>query len=119
MNLNFDYGTDVRDPISIDSAIERGRALVVMRVYKIMGAVATFAIVAAAITGSLALTIVLFLSAYVLGWLWWSYAAPRWRHWALRRGANPDELQKAGERAKLLWPRGHFLEKTEFPFHGS
>ena len=119
MNLNFDYGTDVRDPISIDSAIQRGRSLVVMRVYTIMGAMGAFAMLAAGVTGSRTLGFALLALGFLAGWLWWSYAVPRWRHWALRRGANPDELQRAGERAKLLWPRGHFLEKTEFPFRGS
>jgi hypothetical protein len=116
MNLEFDRGTDSRDPISVQSAIERGRSVVVVPVYTIMASVAGFAIVSAAITGSRVLGFVLLVVGFVAGWLWWSYAVPRWRHWALRRGADPDELQKAAERAKLLWPRGHFLEKTEFPF---
>jgi hypothetical protein len=52
---------------------------------------------------------------FVLGWLWWSYSVPRWREWALKQpGINPDELQKAAEVATLVWPKGHFFEKTEF-----
>jgi hypothetical protein len=52
---------------------------------------------------------------FVLSWLWWSYSVPRWREWALKQpGINPDELQKAAEVATLVWPKGHFFEKTEF-----
>lgn len=36
-----------------------------------------------------------------------------WRAWAARRGVDPDELQYRGQNASLLWPRGHFFEKTE------
>ena len=55
------------------------------------------------------------LLGFILGWLWWSYSVPRWREWALKQpGINPDELQKAAEAATLVWPKGHFFEKTEF-----
>jgi Na+/proline symporter len=53
----------------------------------------------------------------VLGWLWWSFSIPRWREWALKQpGVDPDQLQKAAEIAGLVWPKGHFFEKTEFRF---
>ena len=50
-----------------------------------------------------------------LAWLWWSLAVPRWRLWALRSGCDPEELQIQGMEAGLLWPKGHFFEKTELP----
>lgn len=51
----------------------------------------------------------------ILGWLWWSYSVPRWRKWALAQpGVEPDALQTAAEVSGLVWPKGHFLEKTEF-----
>lgn len=49
-----------------------------------------------------------------IGWLWWSFAIPRWRRWALRRGVPPAELQKWGVLTFLVWPRGWIFEKTEF-----
>lgn len=56
-----------------------------------------------------------FLLGFIMGWLWWSYSVPRWRQWALEQpGVSPDELQKAAEAASLVWPKGHFFEKTEF-----
>lgn len=52
---------------------------------------------------------------FVLAWGWWSYSVPRWREWALKQpGVNSEELQKAAEVATLVWPKGHFFEKTEF-----
>lgn len=52
---------------------------------------------------------------FVLGWLWWSYAVPRWRAWALANGAPPERLQARAVEAKLLWPKGSLWEKTEIP----
>ena len=52
--------------------------------------------------------------ALILDWLWWSYSIPRWRRDALKQGADPNELQAAGEAALLLWPKGSIFEKTEF-----
>ena len=57
---------------------------------------------------------ILILVGLIFGWVWWSYSVPRWRDWALTRGADPDELQKLGIAAQLVWPKGHALEKTEF-----
>lgn len=55
------------------------------------------------------------LLGFVLGWLWWSYSIPKWRKWALKQPSiDPDELQKAAEAVTLVWPKGHFFEKTEF-----
>jgi hypothetical protein len=53
-------------------------------------------------------------AGFVAAWLWWSFSVPRWRNWALDRGADPDELQSRGERAGIVWPVGSFFEKTEF-----
>ena len=55
-----------------------------------------------------------FASSFVLSWLWWSYKTPRWREWAIKQpGVKADELQRAAEVAMLVWPKGHFFEKTE------
>jgi hypothetical protein len=49
-----------------------------------------------------------------LAWIWWSATVPRWREWATEKGADPDETQDLAQKAGLVWPRGHLLEKTEF-----
>jgi hypothetical protein len=58
--------------------------------------------------------VAVFFPAFVVGWLYWSFTIPRWRRWALRRGADPEQLQRFGELSGLVWPKGFFLEKTEF-----
>lgn len=57
----------------------------------------------------------LFLSiGFFVGWGWWSYTIPRWRRWALRRGAPAEKLQKLAVAVGLTWPKGWIFEKTEF-----
>lgn len=50
----------------------------------------------------------------LLGWPYWSAMIPRWWRWALVRGVDPYDLQKAAEAAQLVWPRDSVLAKTEF-----
>lgn len=60
---------------------------------------------------SLALTLAF---GFFLAWAWWSVGVTVWRWWATtHRGMPPGEVQWRGEEASLLWPRNHFLEKTE------
>jgi len=60
----------------------------------------------------------LVLGAFVAAWTYWSFAIPRWRRWALRRGAPATELQRLAVAAKLAWPKGSFFEKTELRLRG-
>lgn len=53
-------------------------------------------------------------AGFVLAWSWWSVAVYRWRIWAREKGMSPAEVQRYGEAARLLWPRGHFFERTEW-----
>jgi len=50
----------------------------------------------------------------LLAWAWWSVNVSLWRRWAARRGLNPRKLQTQGETSNLLWPKGHFFERTEY-----
>ena len=50
---------------------------------------------------------------FILAWTWWSHSVPRWRRWALRRGANPDRLQRWAVITGLVWRKGSIFEKTE------
>jgi len=119
MRLDFDRGTDSTNPVSVYEAVERGQALVNRPVKMIMAGVGAIGAFLLFVLDLGPVGFFVMLSAPFVAWIWWSYAAPRWRHWALTRGADPDNLQKAAERARLLWPRGHFLERTEFPFKGA
>jgi hypothetical protein len=51
---------------------------------------------------------------FILAWCWWSFTVPRWRRWALGRGAPPDKLQRLAAQTGLVWPKGWVFEKTEF-----
>jgi hypothetical protein len=51
---------------------------------------------------------------FVVAWLWWSFIVPRWRMWALRRGADPHDLQWWGVATGLVYPKGWIFERTEF-----
>lgn len=51
---------------------------------------------------------------FVLAWSWWSITVYRWRLWAKASGMSPNDIQSLGEAARLLWPRGHFFERTEW-----
>jgi amino acid transporter len=50
---------------------------------------------------------------FVAAWGWWSVNVSLWRRWAVRRGVDAAELQQRATEASLVWPRGHFLERTE------
>ena len=49
----------------------------------------------------------------ILSWLVWSFGVPRWRLWAYERVADIETLKRDAEAAQLLWPEGHFFERTE------
>src|SRR6266571_7761474 len=70
---------------------------------------------ATASAGALAGTMIGFAVGFVLAWLWWSLSVPRWRTWALARGADPERLQQLSQRAGVVWPRGSLFAKTELP----
>jgi hypothetical protein len=46
-------------------------------------------------------------------WLWWSYAVPKWRLWALRNVDDWQLLEKLAIREKLIWPRRSVFNLTE------
>lgn len=51
---------------------------------------------------------------FLTAWIWWSCAVSAWRRWAESGGMTAGEVQYHGESASILWPRGHFFEKTEW-----
>lgn len=52
--------------------------------------------------------------ALLCSWLGWSSQVTRWRLWAYRRVDDVQALKAAAVSASLIWPEGHFFEKTEF-----
>jgi hypothetical protein len=64
----------------------------------------------------IALAVAVVIGPPATAWLWWAYAVPRWRHWALSRGADPKVLQDLAQAQGLVWPKGSFFERTEFRY---
>ena len=50
---------------------------------------------------------------FLLAWLVWSYTITKWRIWAYENVRNVHELKKRAIRERLIWPDGHFFERTE------
>lgn len=61
--------------------------------------------------GSFLHTVLAFLGGMLAGSIYWSYAAPRWLLWAFACVEDAYELRQHGERAKILWPHGHWMER--------
>jgi hypothetical protein len=99
----------VPTPVSPAQAVKWGHMIVSVPVFIIAGVVAT---VSYAIYPLLVLVGTLF--GLGLGWLWWSFAIARWRDWVESVGLRPDDVQDLAVRTWLVWPRGSWLERTEF-----
>lgn len=56
-----------------------------------------------------------YLISFILGWLVWSLFIAKWRIWAfdLINEKFHADLKNEAIQAKLIWPDGHFFEKTE------
>ena len=56
-----------------------------------------------------------FVISFVLGWLVWSFFIAKWRIWAFDKIDEKYhwELKEEAISTKLIWPDGHFFEKTE------
>ena len=50
----------------------------------------------------------------IVAWVWWSFSVARWRDWVEANGLRPDDVQELARQTGLLWPRGSWLERTEF-----
>lgn len=45
------------------------------------------------------------ISAFSIGWFYWSYTIKIWVLWAHENGASEEQIFKAGRRSLLLWKR--------------
>lgn len=50
--------------------------------------------------------------SFILAWTYWSFMVPRWRIGSLKRVKNWDKLLFWSVN-QLVWPQGHFFERTE------
>ena len=52
---------------------------------------------------------------FALAWTWWSFSIVFWRIWAFTNTSKKDwsHLETTAIDSQLIWPEGHFFEKTE------
>ena len=114
--MKFDRAEDV-SPLPASLAVSRGQFLInwPARLF-ILGGFG-FACFVSGNTFTFA-TSAIIVAGFALAWLWWSYFVPQWRSWAIRQGADPEELQRLGAQARLDWPKGSFFERTEIHRNG-
>jgi hypothetical protein len=51
----------------------------------------------------------------VAGWIWFAVTVPRWRRWALRRGAPEERTRKLAKRTLLNWPTEEEADRFRGP----
>lgn len=51
-----------------------------------------------------------------LGWIWWSYWVVLWKIEGLDKVKDVHLLYERAISGRLIWPRGHLCERTEFRF---
>jgi hypothetical protein len=112
--LDFDRGTDTSAPLTVFAAVRRGHAVITRPVLAIILVVMAASYLLGKALGSIPILLATPFVGPLVGWVWWSYAIPQWRDWAHRRGVDPARLQEVAVREWLVWPKGHFFERTEF-----
>lgn len=114
MLLDFDRGTVPDAPLSVFVAVRRGHALITRPVWAIIVTVSVGAYLLGRMTGWIPLLVVSPFTGPVVASFWWSYAIPRWREWATRRGVDPVVLQNVAARERLVWPDKHPFGRKGF-----
>jgi hypothetical protein len=107
-------GAIVTTKLSVKAAINRGLLLVNGPVVVLMFGIWILGIV---IVKDFSLPLLVAVTAFPIGfitaWLWWSITVPKWRLWAMQNVDDLSQLQRQAVAVGLVWPRGHFFEKTE------
>ena len=127
MALNFGIGLPADRPLTARTAVWRGHCFITAPVFLIMFGLWALALrllrlapkgPGPSVIGVVAIAAALVIGPPALAWVWWAYATPRWRRWALGQGVDPGELQARAQAQNLVWPKGHVFEKTEFRSRG-
>jgi len=99
--------------LSIEKAIQRGFFFVNLPVFLI---IVSPLFIATIIPESWNLNPIIGLAlipSIIMAWIWWSWALPKWRLWAVKQVDDVELLFDKAIQAQLMWPVGHFFQKTE------
>lgn len=102
------------ETVTVDEALSKGRKSINTPVLIIMFGLivlSVYLVTALHISGWFAAVGILF--AFVIAWLYWSFAITKWRLWAFENVRNVHELKNRAVKEKLIWPDGSFWERTE------
>jgi len=106
--------------VTIDQAIARGTRIINIPVWLFLCTPAVVLVIGRhtlpSLIGERAFYIaglVLFCGCFIGAWLWWSVQVPKWRLWAYERVDDIPELKRRAIEAKLIWPDGSILARTE------
>ncbi len=79
-----------------------------------LGVMVLAALLGWGVTGKVAGVLLGLVVGTIPAWLWWSYAVPRWRDWLEDQGIAEARVYDLAVKSGLVFPRGFFLEETEF-----
>lgn len=103
--------------VSIDEALKKGKVLLIWVPMIIMfccfGLGILILILLNKIGYIIPLAASLFVSAFVIPWIWWSLQVVKWKIWAFTNVENIKGLEKRAIATQLIWPHGSWFEKTE------
>lgn len=51
--------------------------------------------------------------SFVLGWLYWKYATPKWIKWAHSNDVDVDRITMIGKRGFLIWNKQYVVDVVE------
>jgi hypothetical protein len=98
---------------TIQAALNRGQWIINLPVLIIMlGMMSSFLYLGVKKICPIWIVAIGFVLGFSLAWLWWSFMVTRWMLWAFPKVDNVQELRQAAVAASLIWPKGHFFEKT-------
>jgi hypothetical protein len=95
---------------SITKVINRGRIMVNIPVFIAMIILPSLTYI---LNLELKIVLVTCVIGFILAWGIWSIMITKWKIWAYEKVEDIDLLKRRAIKEKLIWPDGHFFERTE------
>lgn len=109
----------VTETVTAQQALRRGRLLLCWGPMAVLFGGWALSAVLAGLLRAAAIAAPNWLGAVAVGapivgaWLWWSFAAPRWRIWAMRHCAEWPVVKAFAILGQCMWPDGSVFNRTE------